>query len=444
MSLDALAAPIPRGFTDDLPTGGFAAVFNAGAMTAATMKTMLEMAGFAELRSDLTAALQGAKGSRIGHAAALAGRATLNEILRGLRKGELDEDHLDSFADMQVRSASARSRVTAQDQKLVRALVEVTVGENLSKLDLSAVPGVSVGALGRIPGLQFILKPHKPSTKVTAIEAPYRLFQSPIEPCGWAHASVPVPRGSRTELWHTRLTPKIGGVPDEKSLARPSLRAIWSPDYKILSPINPFKTTLTPRNRSDIVRLTAGYDEKTFKPDTEIEEPYVPKPVTSHRTMLTALGAWLDTEGLWTRAPIDRNPQGEATFLPLEAWRHLAAMGRDYYVRVVERGFLYGLRHGASLVTISERRFEDIPDGDGRAAYLRRYQFIIVREPIKTYPGDGQKFEARDFPFRRVEILTKVTPMLLPTAFNEPLQKVGSLDETQVFWPMYDPGDGTR
>lgn len=444
MSLDSLAAPIPRGFSDDLPGGGFTAVFNAGALAATTLKTMLETAGFSETRADLFDALQGAKGSRITRAAALAGRAVTNEIIAGLRRGEIDEDHLAKFADRQVSDWATRSRVAARDQKLVRALVDAQVGASLAKIDITALPGLGVGALGKIPGLQLILKPHKPSTKVTAIEAPYRLFQSPIEPSAWTHADGPVPHGSRTELWHTRLAPKTGGVADEETDRKASLRALWSPDYKILSPINPFKTTLTPRNRSDIVRVTAGYDEKTFKPDTEIEEPYIPKPVTSHRTMLTTLGAWLDSEGLWNRVPIDRDSRGEATLLTLEAWRHLAAMGRDYYVRVVERGFLYGFGHRASVITISERRFEDIPDGDGRAAYLRRYEFIVVREPVRTFPGDGQKFDARDFPFRRVEILTKVTPILLPTAFNEPLQKVGSLNESQVFWPMYDPGDGTR
>lgn len=445
MSLDALAAPIPRGFTNDLPvSGGFGSIFNPGVLTALTVKSMLQMSGFAEQRADLVDNLGRSNRSAVRRAASLAGRAVANEVLRGLRSGDIDEEYLAGFADAQVRSASARSRFAAKERPVVRALVDAIVAENLSKIDLGTLPAVEVGILARIPGFKLILKPHKPGPTVTSIEAPYRLYQSPIEPSGWRHALRPVPRGSRTELWHTRLAPKIGGVADETTNRRPSLRALWSPDYKILSPINPFKTTLTPRNRSDIVRLTAGYDEKTFKPDTEIEEPYVPKPVTAHRAMLTTLGAWLDSEGLWTRAPIDRNSRGEATLLPLEAWRHLGAMGRDYYVRVVERGFLYGFGHGASVVTISERRFEDIPDDDGRAAYLRRYQFIIVREPILTYPGNGQKFGARDFPFRRVEILTKVTPILLPTAFNEPLQKVGALDEVKVFWPMYDPGDGTR
>ena len=96
----------------------------------------------------------------------------------------------------------------------------------------------------------------------------------------------------------------------------------------------------------------------------------------------------------------------------LEAWTHRAAMGRDYYVRVIYAGFLFPFGHAASLIKVTERKFEDIPENKGRAAYLRQRFFIVVREPVKTYPGSQQRHEGRDFPFTQVEILTRVTPNL--------------------------------
>ncbi len=449
MSLGSLAAPLPPNFSDDLPTGSvFDRITDFVGLSGAAVAAVLAGARFADLRLGFAEALAGERRGAAERAAGLAARPVLARLRRELAGGVVDGAALGAFADEQVKAATAAARLGAADRTMVRALLDLTIAEEMARPGFVAGNARVVAEYFKIPGLiQLFLKPHKPPLTVTALELPYRLYQSPIEPAGWTHALGRVTRQGRTELWHTRLATRVAGVTDERAAETPMLRAIWSPDYLKPGNSQPFTMPLTPGNRSDIVRLTAGYNEHTFVGDSTTRTPYVPKPVTAHRTMLTALGAWLNSEGVWPIAPYQADARGEETILPTEAWRHFAALGRDYYVRVIEPGSLYGLGHGASLVTVSERMFENVPGTSDRAAYLRKYRFILVREPVRIFPGDGQAFDGRDFPFRRAEILTKVTPILLLPA-SHPGQVVGTLASEaasdKVFWPMYDPGDGSK
>jgi len=262
------------------------------------------------------------------------------------------------------------------------------------------------------PPQREIPDPHEPSDLVTALEIPFRLFQSPLATAGWAHAKRPVSRGSRTELWHTRLgTRRPWGVDDRST---EPLRAIWSWDYPADAPVDPAPPPYWALNGDDrrmLVKLTAGFNQAELLPPSSYghaPRAYTPKPAQARRLMLTALGGWLDLDGAW-----DQRPPG----VDIQAWSHKTAMARDYFVRVVYAGYLFPFGHAASLVKVSERKFESQADG-GRAAVLRQRFFIIVREPVRTYPGQNQAFEGRDFPFRSVEILTKVTPNLVPPGEN--------------------------
>ncbi|HWA60884.1 MAG TPA: hypothetical protein VG939_05890 [Caulobacteraceae bacterium] len=252
------------------------------------------------------------------------------------------------------------------------------------------------------------LAPHEPSDTVTALEIPYRLFQSPLASAGWAHARRPVTHGGRTELWHTRLgSRRPWGIDDH---ATEPLRAIWSWDYPEDAPIEqpPPWWALNGDDRRMLVKLTAGFDEVTGPAHPAgmamPVQAYTPQPSLAKRLMLTALGGWLDLDGHW-----EVRPQG----VDIEAWSHKTAMARDYFVRVVYAGFLFPFGHAASLVKVTERKFETQNDG-GRAAVLRQRYYIIVREPLRTFPGQNQAFAGRDFPFKSVEILTRVTPDIVP------------------------------
>ena len=271
-----------------------------------------------------------------------------------------------------------------------------------------------------------LLKIAPPQSTETAIECPYRLIVSPNRFAGWTHALAPVQdrQKKRTELWHTRLGVRCKDdqgnlrVDEARFAELRTLRAIWSPDYPAntrLAENQPFRMTLTGKDRFQIVELTANYSLK--KGDGGA---YQPDPVAVSRLMLSALGAWLDSRGVW------EPPSG----LSISEWRHLATMGRDHFVRVVYEGFLFPFGHRATLVKITERKFRLTPKSRRNAAYLMQRMFIVVREPEKEYPAYGQQFQGRKLPYLRLRTTTLVTPNL-----DIPQGIAPGAESTEAFWP---------
>lgn len=261
----------------------------------------------------------------------------------------------------------------------------------------------------------------------TALEIPYRLVMSPHRFAGWIHRSDAATREGWTELWHTRLGVRNAKghlydgrwefaagkdgleVVDESvgELASDrlrTLRAIWSPDAgpsvgrRPSDDSAPFRMSLSPRDRHELVWLTSRV------PDS------LKRFVRTERLMLSSLGGWIDCRYA------DEPPDG----VNLEEWRHQATMGRDQYVRVVSKGYLFPFGHRASLVKVTERKFQQTPDGSGTMAVLRQRMYIIVRQPERAYGAsglsDGGKSVDRQMPFVRVRIHTRVTPNLDPPA----------------------------
>lgn len=301
----------------------------------------------------------------------------------------------------------------------------------------------------KLPFLRIIFSPHEPAKNVTALELPYRLIISPVSESRWHHPTKPIIYNGRTELWQTRLTSTDKDVgPDGPT----HLRALWSPDYHISNIIDkvngnrPFRMSLDPLDREMLVTLMSGFDQTNSR-----GQAFQPTTSSVRRLALSSLGALLDTEGNWAR-PV---PAG----VGLEQWRHLASMGRDHYVRVVYRGFLKDFGHAASLVKVTERKFESFPNKNAanRVAVLRQRFFIVVRERVKHYSGAGHEYDGRNFPFKQIEILTRVTPNLMApdnpdcalggpggniiydgtsTADNPPRPK--GIPHRACFWPMID------
>lgn len=285
----------------------------------------------------------------------------------------------------------------------------------------------------------------EPLPTETALETPYRLILAPNRFGGWAHLQGPVtlpttnPKtnasSERTELWHTRLgvmrSSKTKAWVDEDSDYYRTIRAVWSPDYvkgghaphfNPSDPItiegsirNPFRMSLDAFDRDELVKLTSDFtladtDERVVRVD---------------RLMLSSLGAWMNVRGGWD-VPIANPP------LSVEEWRHRATMGRDHYVRVVYKGFLFPFGHRASLIKVTERKFHKT--GSYMTAYLRQRMYIVVRQPEKEYPAFGQKNDARDLPFRRLRITTLVTPNLDEPS-NDAVVVNGSNKGQSAFWP---------
>ncbi len=130
--------------------------------------------------------------------------------------------------------------------------------------------------------------------------------------------------------------------------------------------------------------------------------------VAANTLELTALGANTDLLGQWNRSEAD--PGGN-----LVAWHHIAFGGRDQYVKLVTRGWMFPLGHEAALLQISEREILNDPVNSAWAdAYVGIRFFIKIIQPTKTYPAPGQPFGTNDWPFTSVTFLTLTSPELDP------------------------------
>lgn len=264
------------------------------------------------------------------------------------------------------------------------------------------------------------------AANATDLEIPFRLHMTPADTAGFSHTAKTVSHEGFTELWHTRMGTRIGDWV-VSGVAEP-LRALWADDF--LHDKHPDLDTdaaqpwpLKGYDRLNLIINMTGFATRN--------SGYVAVPAMARHLRLTALGAAMEVRGEW-------QPGGSS----LSLWHHISSIGRDQYVRVVYEGFLLPFGHRAAYVQISERKFTE-QIGGGRVAGLMKKQFIIVRQPVREYPGVGQRFEGRDFPFTSVEITTKQTPDLkgpLPIAgvpddfYEDGLNE--SLQPQLGFWPF--------
>jgi hypothetical protein len=245
--------------------------------------------------------------------------------------------------------------------------------------DVASIP-LTVEALLRWTQLDLVPAGAAGEATQTAIEVPYRLVWSPDSSTGWRHATGPVTRAGRTELWHTRLGLRIGA----------------DVDLTQIPPIRPASTReVDPGIPADISGSVPLPDDRK-----EIVSGAGTTGIQATRLMLSALGAWTDLT---------------ATTLRL-AWRQGIAMGRDTAVRVATQGYLAPFGHRAMLVWEVQRKLETAPNGPIECLMRRRY--VVVLQPARDYDkapvvGGYGPTQGREMPFRRVEISTHVTPALL-------------------------------
>lgn len=216
------------------------------------------------------------------------------------------------------------------------------------------------------------------------IEAPAKLFLTPNEAAAWAHSREAVMHEGRTELWHTRLGVK--GTDGQLEAAGEAEAVDEQNDYyRTLRAFgflegDEFNVSPTSDNRKQLVGLTTKF--------SATDPGWRARVIHVDRLMLTTLGAWMNVR--YAADP----PSAE---FDLEEWRHRMTMGRDHYVRVVTKGYLFPFGHRASLVTITERKFRSIPGNEkvgdlqkGQVgAFLLQRGFIIVRQPVKFYGNTG-------------------------------------------------------
>lgn len=268
----------------------------------------------------------------------------------------------------------------------------------------------------------------------TAIELPWRLMISPSVDGRWAHAKgLQDWKTGVYEIWHTRLGKRAldsdkKPVVQENSTDR-SIRAIWSPDFIGLggtfNPHDrvPFRTSLDRADRNELVHLTSNFNITDIA-----NHKFVPSAVPLEQLILSPMGGWLKSFGVWSP------PKTAGNTFTVEQWKHSATMARDHYVRVVYKGYLLPFGHRASLVKVTERRFDPL---NGKTyAYLHQRMFVVVQKPRKDFPVLGQANGGRQFPFKRVDALTLVTPTIdVSPPFDQSLFWV-STDYSQGPFPM--------
>lgn len=235
-------------------------------------------------------------------------------------------------------------------------------------------------------------------TQRTAIEFPTRLLLAPEGLATWRHHAAPFTAADGwTEIWHTRLVPDSGGPAQLRAYAhlpgRPEREGAPIRDSQL----------------ADIVTLTSAQDL------VSAFVRYDARPLDADLMMLTALGASVRMRGLWEYPDL---PPEQLTAIgfptpTVTQYEHVAGLGRDVYVKVVSRGFLH-TGHRASVVEITERRFEVHPDaGPPAIALLRKKEILVVQQPEQTYGAEqGYQFGGREMPLRSLRYIDTVTPPL--------------------------------
>ncbi len=333
-----------------------------------------------------------------------------------------------------------------------------------------------------------------PTPDETAIEAVFRLQMSPTADACFKTPRVAPQRSGGEKwkadalLWHARLDPASGGD---------TMRVLWSRDDDLAWTFNPkkdpnwpdgkrpwdsprdpgFLLSLTEAQRMQLVLLTSipglpalralvrdsagnpipappkpGYPVSRVRaPNTKFdyldygaqEGVFSPQPV-SVTLLLTALGSNLDVNFEIEPPATSPPPAGKRApwrTADVELWQHKARLGRDMYVKILEKGFALPLGHRTAYVSLTERKFAKRRDEHGNetnevAAFLFQRHFTISR-PIKTFPGYAQPFAGLDFPVvKNITLLNPTSPDLAPPDYLVPES------QGKVFWIRTQKGDG--
>jgi hypothetical protein len=335
-----------------------------------------------------------------------------------------------------------------------------------------------------------------PGPDETAIEPVFRLQISPAGRSKFTTPHFPPQRSAGEKwksdalLWHARIDPTTGGD---------TMRVLWSRDDDLAwifdpnkppiwennvrpwdSDTSPFYLSLTERQRAQLVLLTSipGLPAlRRLKRDSDgnvSDDPSVnkqgdplgrvrapksnfaylhydldegvfsPKPFSA-TLFMTSLGGSLDSyfeiEPPATAKPAPGELRPPWRTASVQLWQHKARLGRDMYVKILEKGFALPHGHRTAYVSLTERKFARRRDSSGNptneiAAFLFQRHFTIST-PTKAFPAYGQPYNGLDFPAMKfVTLTTPTSPDLAPP------QSVLSPGEGKAFWLRTDTGQG--
>lgn len=202
--------------------------------------------------------------------------------------------------------------------------------------------------------------------------------------------------GEIAELWHTHLGVKMKDGTTSSQLSKlKTIRALWAYDAHknvdgyLAQGDKPFRASLNGEQRHQLVHLTSNYNLTNF----------TPQPVKVKKLILSNLGAYIDWHTHFKIPPTLND-------LDIIEWEHLATLGRDHFVKIVQEGYLFPFGHRAALVTITERKF----DTNTKVAANRQRKYIVVLEDVVSYERVDPNNTFIKFPFQEVKIAIQKTP----------------------------------
>ena len=284
---------------------------------------------------------------------------------------------------------------------------------NIKKIDLSVGPIPEANTSIEAPALLYI-SPNQVSDFTHKIELdPWSLDEKrnpknlrEVQPVKVLDSVYTTTKSDIVELWHTRMGTKLknGKVICYHLEKLQSIRALWAYDgtrewpdpnnlprvYKRNNKNQPFMASLDADDRMKLVHETSNYSIPGYQPT----------PVPVKMLMLTSLGAYIDWH-VYFKVPL-----GPDTFLNIVEWEHRATLGRDHYVKIVKKGYLFPFGHRAVLVKVTERKFNKAT----KAAVNRQRMYIVVLEKEVNYARKDVAGKFIQFPFQSIRINTPFTP----------------------------------
>ncbi|MEM5461350.1 hypothetical protein VSR69_42255 [Paraburkholderia phytofirmans] len=321
-----------------------------------------------------------------------------------------------------------------------------------------------------------------PTDGETAIEMPSRLILSPSGAGKWVvpkdfpdagAAPIWTARLDRTgrrsvrAVWSTRLEPHVFPADlDEPPVAGvPMLSLSRRHHWEIVAQTSVYglpglrRLGADPAASDDLVTSNAAVPRPTVvRPDISIGfltaidrcHGYVNRdsgiaratPFEDGDLIASALGGFANFSWRGDPPSLFWDAKGDPIGLKLERLTYRGYLGRDTQVVAVDKAYLFPLGIRASLITVVERAI--YPDyAQNPTSYLIERHFIVTPKKPRSYPGPYQPFDGREFPPRRVELKTLVTPDLAPILDIQLTlpSEAKPIPEGAIFWPQAIEGN---
>ncbi|MBN3760723.1 hypothetical protein [Burkholderia sp. Ac-20365] len=321
-----------------------------------------------------------------------------------------------------------------------------------------------------------------PANGETAIEMPSRLILSPSGAGKWVvpkdfpdagAAPIWTARLDRTgrrsvrAVWSTRLEPHVfpADLDEPPVAAVPMLSLSRRHHWEIVAQTSVYglpglrRLVADPAASEDLVTNSAAVPRPTVvRPDIPIGfltaidscHGYVNRdsgialatPFEDGDLIASALGGFANFTWKGDPPSLFWDAKGDPIGLNLERLTYRGYLGRDTQVVAVEKAYLFPHGIRASLITVVERAI--YPDyAQNPISYLIKRHFIVTPKKPRSYPGPYQPFDGREFPPRRVELKTLVTPDLAPILDIQLTlpSDAKPIPQGAIFWPQAIEGN---